>query len=642
MTQMAPVFADGLDDICQEFLVESYENLDDLDRALVVLEQDPTSRPLLASIFRTIHTIKGTSGFLAFGQLEAVTHVGENVLSRLRDGKLSLTPEITTTLLRLVDTVRELLATIELNGVEGDVDTAEVIALLDAILEPPADAVVVEEVIEPVSTPETVETVVIDEAVDSVVLRVPDVDLHMTPEEAPQPEVAVTPSAPVLDGPLHREPNGFADGSFHDEHDEDSPARRSVADSTIRVDVGLLDQLMRMVGELVLTRNQVVQHVGDTKTVAEGRRAIDRAAIVADLAGALEAAVVAKRNEFLSFIPMEDGVEVRGFLSWGTAGVVLPCFDQANDALYRNGTLAEDDSDDAELKGVMGRTPSLRRKRREHRNAQIFAEPATRLLDDGDLGTKHAQRPHLTVTVHADDVAAGLGGDLLLPGYGSVPVPNESIERFLCDAEIHPVLTRRPRPAPGFPSVSPPPPRTTADPRAGSSDTSEPHYPGSIPASTDPPWRPPMRPRVGGGWEFDIPGEREPSLEELEADSDLAAMTEFEADLDDHASSWNRFLGEQPRHVLDVGRSRRTAPPKIRRALTIRDGGCAAPGCDTDPTRCEAHRIAIGRKAARPAHGRWAHSTNGSVTASPIRGFVLACRRGATCAGRTRSPKPLR
>jgi hypothetical protein len=300
--------------------------------------------------------------------------------------------------------------------------------------------------------------------------------------------------------------------------------------------------------------------------------------------------VVAKRNEFLSFIPTQDGVEVRGFLAWDTAGVVLPCFDQANDALYRNGQLAQDYSDEADLERVMSRTPSLRRKRREHRNAQIFAELVTRLLDDGELGTKHAQRPHLTVTVHADDFAAGLGGDILLPGFGPVPVPNETIERFLCDAEIHPVLTRRPRPAPGSPpgsSLS----RSPVDPRVEPSVTSEGQYPGSIPGSSDPPWRPALRPRDRGGWEYDIPGETEHTPAELEADTDLAAMTEFEADLDDHESSWNRFLGEQPRHVLDVGRSRRSAPPKIRRALSIRDGGCAVPGCDADPSRCEAHHI---------------------------------------------------
>jgi hypothetical protein len=323
-----------------------------------------------------------------------------------------------------------------------------------------------------------------------------------------------------------------------------------------------------------------------TKTIAEVKRAIERAAIVADPAGALDAAVVAKQNEFLSFTPTEDGVEVRGFLSWDTAGVVLPCFDQANDAKYRSGQLAEDYSDEADLERLMTRTPSRRRKRREHRNAQIFAELATRLLDDGELGTKHAQRPHLTVTVHADDFAAGLGGDILLPGFGSVPVPNETIERFLCDAEIHPVLTRRPRPASGSRPASRPDPTIGSDASGGDR-----LFPGSVPASTDPPWRPPLRPREGGGWEYDIPGEQEPTPAELEADTDLAAMTEFEADLDDHASSWNRFLGEPARHVLDVGRSRRTAPPKIRRALTIRDGGCAAPGCDVDASRCEAHHI---------------------------------------------------
>ena len=82
---------DGLDDIVEEFLVESHENLDQLDTDLVALEQEPDSRERLSSIFRTIHTIKGTSGFLAFNRLEEVTHVGENMLSRLRDGELALT-----------------------------------------------------------------------------------------------------------------------------------------------------------------------------------------------------------------------------------------------------------------------------------------------------------------------------------------------------------------------------------------------------------------------------------------------------------------------------------------------------------------------------------------------------------------------
>jgi hypothetical protein len=328
-------------------------------------------------------------------------------------------------------------------------------------------------------------------------------------------------------------------------------------------------------------------HHAKTKTVAEVKRSIERAAIVADPAGALDAAVVAKRNEFLSFTPTADGVEVRGFLAWDTAGVVLPCFDQANDALYRNGKLAEDYSDEADLERVMSRTPGLRRKRREHRNAQISAELVTRLLDDGELGTKHAQRPHLTVTVHADDFAAGLGGDILLPGFGPVPVPNETIERFLCDADVHPVLTRRPDAAPRSRPASP---SGSATGVGGAGDRRQ--FPGSVPRSTGPPWRSRWGPVPGGigNQRLDPMGE-EPTPEELEADTDLAAITEFAADLDDPVSWWNRFLGEPSRHVLDVGRSRRSAPPKIRRALTIRDGGCAVPGCDADPSRSEAHHI---------------------------------------------------
>lgn len=109
-----------LDDIVKEFLVESYENLDQLDRDLMALEETPDDRNRLSSIFRTIHTIKGTSGFLAFPKLEHVTHVGENLLVRLRDGELRLNAEITTGLLAMVDAVRAILGNIEAQANEGE------------------------------------------------------------------------------------------------------------------------------------------------------------------------------------------------------------------------------------------------------------------------------------------------------------------------------------------------------------------------------------------------------------------------------------------------------------------------------------------------------------------------------------------
>src|SRR5215475_7990471 len=132
-----------MDDIVKDFLVESYENLDQLDRNFVALEKDPTSHELLSSIFRTIHTIKGTCGFLGFAKLESVAHMGENLLSRLRDGLLLLNPEITSALLALMDAVREMLARIESTGQEGSGDYAELIATLARLQEATTEPAVV-------------------------------------------------------------------------------------------------------------------------------------------------------------------------------------------------------------------------------------------------------------------------------------------------------------------------------------------------------------------------------------------------------------------------------------------------------------------------------------------------------------------
>ncbi len=109
-----------MDSIVHDFLVESHENLDQLDRDLVALEGDSQPQQRLARIFRTIHTIKGTCGFLGFAKLEEISHVAENLLSRLRDGVLSPTPAVTTALLQLLDSIREILASIESTGQEGD------------------------------------------------------------------------------------------------------------------------------------------------------------------------------------------------------------------------------------------------------------------------------------------------------------------------------------------------------------------------------------------------------------------------------------------------------------------------------------------------------------------------------------------
>jgi len=186
-----------MDEIVREFLVESYENLDQLDRDLVALEEKPGSRELLGHVFRTIHTIKGTCGFLAFGRLERLTHAGESLLSELRDGRQAMDQHKTDVLLRMVDMIREILASIESSGTEGDIVVDGLIAQIEAILVNPATD---------------------SELEDGV------------------------PSA--------------AGGAV------DEIGQRTLSDSSIRVDVGVLDALMRQVGELVLARNQITRFAG--------------------------------------------------------------------------------------------------------------------------------------------------------------------------------------------------------------------------------------------------------------------------------------------------------------------------------------------------------------------------------------------
>ena len=126
-----------MDDLIKEFLVESNENLANarLDTELVKLEGTPDSRELLASIFRTIHSIKGACGFLGFQKLEALTHAGENLLSKLRDGKLVLTPEIGSALLSMVDAIREMLAAINVTEHDGEDARVGLIDQLKKLLE---------------------------------------------------------------------------------------------------------------------------------------------------------------------------------------------------------------------------------------------------------------------------------------------------------------------------------------------------------------------------------------------------------------------------------------------------------------------------------------------------------------------------
>jgi two-component system chemotaxis sensor kinase CheA len=230
-----------LQDVVRDFLVESYENLDQLDRDLVSLEQDPHSRETLSSIFRTIHTIKGTCGFLGFGKLERVTHVGENLLSKLRDGEIDLKPEITTGLLTLVDAVRQILGSIEDAGQEGEAEYAGLIRTLVSLQESSLAG----------------ETQGATAASLTHAAPADSSETAEAPTAEPQAGALRPDSGQAIAGPEHC-PAARGDDKEHAGAAADA-RHGGVCESTIRVDVGLLDKLMNRVGELVLARNQILQ-----------------------------------------------------------------------------------------------------------------------------------------------------------------------------------------------------------------------------------------------------------------------------------------------------------------------------------------------------------------------------------------------
>ncbi len=234
-----------MDDLLRDFLSESAENLGKLDNDIVGLEQHPDDASRLNGIFRTIHTIKGTCGFLGLARLEGVAHAAENVLDALRSGKIAVRTALIGDVLAAVDCIRMILDHLEQTEAEPEGDDAPLIARLEQWL--------------PVS---------------------PELATPMVPAEGPAfaGPTGIAPSAPVVLPPTVPPPGDLApaDPATADpapaagnewegierrkaRKDDGAGEQHHCADSTLRVGVELLDQLMNLVGELALGRNQLMQ-----------------------------------------------------------------------------------------------------------------------------------------------------------------------------------------------------------------------------------------------------------------------------------------------------------------------------------------------------------------------------------------------
>ncbi|WP_417378478.1 chemotaxis protein CheW [Gimesia sp.] len=241
-----------MDDILQEFLAESWENLGQLDSEIVELEKDPQNAELIASIFRTIHTIKGTCGFLGLTNLGAVAHSAENVLGKMRERMLEVSPGAISLVLEAIDRIKELLQGLEATGEEPKTDHSTLTLMLDDLanlatgpLESPSGQA-------PPATPESgeVEGNTAEAQVDEAPLddqgqadindSAPATIAETQPEVLPESVDPLTPAATGAEEAVRS-------------------TKVSVADLSIRVNVNVVDSLMNLVGELVLTRNQLLQ-----------------------------------------------------------------------------------------------------------------------------------------------------------------------------------------------------------------------------------------------------------------------------------------------------------------------------------------------------------------------------------------------
>jgi len=261
-----------MDDLLNDFLTETAESLAELDVALVRLERTPDDAGTLSLIFRLVHTIKGTCGFLGLPRLERVAHAAENVLGKVRDGVLTVTPEVVTQVLVALDRVKLILAGLAATEAEPAGDDAALIAALDHVASGQAAAPAT--LAPAVPTPQPIAPQpAAPAAVPVQASRAPEPALVAKPPAAPpaQPtpvertpvepaddsrtapmaagSAATAPADPAQTGPASADPT----------HTDPTPADKVAAQQTIRVTVDVLEDLMTLVSELVLTRNQLLQ-----------------------------------------------------------------------------------------------------------------------------------------------------------------------------------------------------------------------------------------------------------------------------------------------------------------------------------------------------------------------------------------------
>src|SRR5438477_6945352 len=260
-----------MDDLLREFLTETSESLDTVDNQLVRFEQEPNNAKILDNIFRLVHTIKGTCGFLGLPRLEALAQAGETLMGKFRDG-MPVTAEAVTLILSSIDRIKEILAGLEATEAEPEGTDEDLIDPLVQLSMQPFDASAASEatpapapvVAAPPVQPALTKGSLIDQTLERP-LRPGEVSLdelerafrETATEVAP---AAAKPAAPaaVAEAEAPKEKKAARKPAIA-AAEGDVAESDKIANQSIRVNVDTLEHLMTMVSELVLTRNQLLE-----------------------------------------------------------------------------------------------------------------------------------------------------------------------------------------------------------------------------------------------------------------------------------------------------------------------------------------------------------------------------------------------
>jgi two-component system, chemotaxis family, sensor kinase CheA len=262
-----------MDDLLREFLTETSESLDTVDNQLVKFEQEPNNAKILDNIFRLVHTIKGTCGFLGLPRLEALAHAGETLMGKFRDG-MPVTAEAVTLILSSIDRIKEILGGLEATEAEPDGSDQDLIVKLEemvergmaAMSEPVEPAIAAKPAVaQGTLVPQTLERALRpgEVSLDDLERAFRETAIEAAPAPTPKQPAAPSPAPAPAEAPAAEKRAAAAKEKLAAKKTVVDPEIMSegdrIANQSIRVNVDTLEHLMTMVSELVLTRNQLLE-----------------------------------------------------------------------------------------------------------------------------------------------------------------------------------------------------------------------------------------------------------------------------------------------------------------------------------------------------------------------------------------------